>query len=163
LKGSRIDRVVLIGLISSFAFLFVDPLAAGQDFYNVLLQVVSNQGGTAFGQAAYTYLRSFVNLFMGAFGNEVIPTFFSQHGAVLFFAGAVPFALYTYVRRSTGTLLLFFSAVVAGLGYVRIGDQDPLKAIASTTPGLTMALLFVIAFLSIDRVERFLRLRLGLA
>ena len=162
LRGRRIDRVVLIGLISALLFLLVDPLQLGQDFYNVLLQVLSSEGGTAFGQAAYTQLRTFAGFFMNAFGNEVIPTFFSQHGAVLFFAGAVPFALYTYVRRSTATLLLCFSAAVTAVGYVRIGDQDPLKAIASTTPGLAMAVVFVVAFLASDRVERFLRLRLGI-
>jgi hypothetical protein len=162
LKGTRIDKVVVIGFVSALLFLLVDPLQLGQDFYNVLLQILSSEGGTAFGQAAYTQLRAFIGIFMNAFGNESIPTFFSQHGAIIFFAGAVPFALYTYLRRSTATLLLIFSTAVAGLGYVRIGDQDPLKAIASTTPGFAMALLFVIAFLAIDRVERFLRTRLGL-
>jgi hypothetical protein len=162
LKGNKIDRVVLVGVASAFLFLLVDPLLLGQDFYNLLLQVTTSEGGTAVGQAAYTQLRSFIAIFMNAFGNEVIPTFFSQHGAVLFFAGAIPFALYTYVRRSTATLLLFFSAAVAAVGYVRIGDQDPLKAIASTTPGFAIAVFFIIAFLATDRVERFLRLRLGL-
>lgn len=163
LKGTRIDRVVLIGVVSAFLFLLADPLQLGQDFYNLLLQIVSSEGGTAFGQAAYTQLRSFLAVFMNAFGNEVIPTFYSQHGAVIFFAGAVPFALYTYVRRSTATLLLLFSAIVAGVGYVRIGDQDPLKAVASTTPGFAVALVFIVAFLASDRVERFLRLRLGIS
>jgi hypothetical protein len=162
MKGTKIDRVVLIGVVSAFLFLLSDPLLLGQDFYNLLLQVLTSEGGTAVGQAAYTQLRAFVAVFMNALGNNVIPTFFSQHGAVLFFAGAIPFALYTYVRRSTATLLLLFSAAFAAVGYVRIGDQDPLKAIASTTPGFTMALLFIIAFLATDRVERFLRLRLGL-
>jgi hypothetical protein len=163
LKGTKIDRVALIALASTFLFLLADPLQLGQDFYNVLLQILSSEGGTAFGQAAYTQLRSFIAIFSNAFGNEIIPTFYSQHGAVLFFAGAVPFALYTYLRRSTATLLLVFSAVVAGVGYVRIGDQDPLKAIASTTPGLAIAVVFIVGFLAMDRVERFLRLRLGLA
>jgi hypothetical protein len=162
LKGTKIDRVALIAMASAFLFLLADPLQLGQDFYNVLLQILSSQGGTAFGQAAYTQLRTFISIFSNAFGNEIIPTFYSQHGAVLFFAGAVPFALYTYVRRSTATLLLVFSALVAGVGYVRIGDQDPLKAIASTTPGLAMAVVFIVAFLAMDRVERFLRIRLGL-
>jgi hypothetical protein len=162
MKGTRVDRVVLIGLVSALLFLLVDPLQLGQDFYNLLLQILTSEGGTAVGQAAYTQLRSLVAVFMNAFGNNVIPTFFSQHGAVLFFAGAIPFALYTYLRRSTATLLLFFSAAVAAVGYVRIGDQDPLKAIASTTPGFAMAVLFIVAFLTSDRVERFLRLRLGL-
>ncbi|HUH82433.1 MAG TPA: hypothetical protein VLX33_00985, partial [Nitrososphaerales archaeon] len=85
------------------------------------------------------------------------------HGAVLFFAGAVPFALYTYVRKSTATLLLIYCAMIGGLGYVRIGDQDPLKAVASTTPGLAMALVFIALFLGFDRVERFMRNRLALA
>jgi hypothetical protein len=162
LKGTRIDKVILVSVISALVFLLADPLQLGQDFYNLLLQILSSEGGTAFGQAAYSNLRAFVSVFMNAFGNEIVPTFFSQHGAVICFAGAVPFALYTYVRRSTATLLLFYSAVVTAVGYVRIGDQDPLKAIASTTPGFAMAVLFILAFFSIDRVERFLRLRLGL-
>jgi hypothetical protein len=162
LKGSKLDRVVLIGLISGVLFLVVDPLQLGQDFYNILLNILTSQPGTAFGQAAYTDIRAFILFFMNAFGNYIIPTFYSQHGAVIFFAGAIPFALYTYVRRGTATLLLFFSAVVAAVGYVRIGDQDPLKAIASTTPGFAMSILFILLFLTSDRVERFLRLRLGL-
>jgi hypothetical protein len=162
LKGSKIDRVILIALLSGMAFLLVDPLQLGQDFYNLLLNVLTSQPGTAFGQAAYYDIRLFILFFMNIFGNFVIPTFYSQHGAVIFFAGAVPFALYTYVRRGTATLLLFFSAVVAAVGYVRIGDQDPLKAIASTTPGLAMSIVFILLFLGSDRVERFLRLRLGL-
>jgi hypothetical protein len=163
LKGKRVDRVALIGLLSAMVFLLADPLQLGQDFYNILLQVSSSEAGTAFGQAAFTDLRSFLGLFMNALGNESIPTFFSQHGAVLFFAGAVPFGLYTYLRRSTATLLLVFCAAAAGLGYVRIGDQDPLKAIASTTPGFAVAVVFILAFLASDRAERFLRLRLGLS
>jgi hypothetical protein len=162
LRGTKIDKVVLISLISALLFLLADPLQLGQDFYNLLLQILSSEGGTAFGQAAYSNLRSFIQVFMDAFGNEIVPTFFSQHGAVIFFAGAVPFALYTYVRRSTATLLLFFSTMVTAVGYVRIGDQDPLKAIASTTPGFAISVLFILAFFSMDRVERFLRLRLGL-
>ena len=161
-RGIRVDRVVLIGFISAFLFLLADPLQLGQDFYNLLIQVLSSEGGTAFGQAAFTEFRSFIAIFMNAFGNYSVPTFFSQHGAVLFFAGAVPFALYTYVRRSTATLLLIYCAIIGGLGYVRIGDQDPLKAIASTTPGLAMAVLFIIVFLGFDRMERFLRQRLAL-
>lgn len=162
LKGKRIDRVALIGLLSATAFLLADPLQIGQDFYNLLLQVTSSEAGTAFGQAAFTEIRSFLGVFMNALGNESIPTFFAQHGAVLFFAGAVPFGLYTYMRRSTATILLFFCAAAAGLGYVRIGDQDPLKAVASTTPGFAVAVVFILAFLASDRVERFLRLRLSL-
>jgi hypothetical protein len=162
IRGRRIDRIVLIGVISAFLFLLADPLQLGQDFYNLLVQVLSSEGGTAFGQAAFTEFRSFIGVFMNAFGGSAIPTFFSQHGAVLFFAGAVPFALYTYVRRSTATLLLVYCAVIGGLGYVRIGDQDPLKAVASTTPGLAMALVFILVFLGFDRIERFLRQRLAL-
>jgi hypothetical protein len=162
LKGTKFDRVMFIGIVSAIVFLLADPLQLGQDFYNVALELFTAQGGTAVGQAASTEARSFIGIFMSAFGSNAIPTFFSQHGAVLFYAGAVPFALYTYVRRSTGTLLLFFSAVVAAEGYVRIGDQDPLKAIASAAPGLTLAVLFILAFLASDRAERFLRLRLGL-
>jgi hypothetical protein len=162
LKGNRIDRVILIGVASAILFLIADPLQLGQDFYNIVLQILTSQAGTAFGQAAFTDVRLFILYFMNAFGNVVIPTYYSQHGAVIFFAGAVPFALYTYMRRSTATLLLFYSALITGVGYVRIGDQDPLKAIASTTPGLAMAILFILAFLGADRVERFLRTRLGL-
>ena len=161
-KAKRIDRVVLIGFVSAFLFLLADPLQLGQDFYNLLIQVLSSEGGTAFGQAAFTEFRSFIAVFMNAFGNYSVPTFFSQHGAVLFFAGAVPFAVYTYVRKSTATLLLIYCAVVGGLGYVRIGDQDPLKAVASTTPGLALAVVFIAVFLGFDRVERFLRGRLAL-
>jgi hypothetical protein len=162
-RGIKIDRVVVIGVAAGLLFLLADPLAGGQDFYNLLLNVASGQAGTAFGQAAYVDLRAFIEYFMNAFGNEIVPTYFSQHGAVLFFVGAVPFALYTFVRRSTATLLLLFSAVVAGLGYIRIGDQDPTKAIASSTPGFALALLFILTFLASDRVEGFLRLRLGLS
>ena len=162
IRGRRLDRVVLIGFTSAVLFLLADPLQLGQDFYNLCIQVLSSEAGTAFGQAAFTDFRSFIAIFMNAFGTYVIPTFYSQHGAVLFFAGAVPFALYTYVRKSTATLLLIYCAVIGGLGYVRIGDQDPLKAVASTTPGLALALVFILAFLGFDRVERFLRQRLAL-
>ena len=160
-KGPKIDKVVLAGVLTTIVFLAIDPLQLGLDFYNILLQLGSNEPGTAVGQIAWTQLRAFIQYFMNAFGDFIVPTYYSQHGAVLFFVGAVPFALYTYVKKSTATLLLFFSALVAGLGYVRIGDQDPLKAIASTTPGLAMAVLFIVAFLAFDRVERFLRTRLG--
>ena len=162
IRGKRIDRVVLIGFLSAVLFLVVDPLQLGQDFYNLVIQLLSSEGGTAFGQAAFTDFRAFIAVFMNAFGNYSVPTFFSQHGVVLFFAGAVPFALYTYVRKSTATLLLIYCAMIAGLGYVRIGDQDPLKAVASTTPGLAMALVFIALFLGFDRVERFMRSRLAL-
>jgi hypothetical protein len=157
----KFDRVIFIGLASAFIFLIVDPLQIGQDFYNVILLALTSQSGTAFGQSAWFGLRAAVSYFMNAFGYYTTLTFFSQHGAVLFFAGAVPFTLYTYLRRSTATLLMFFCAVLAGVGYVRIGDQDPLKAIASTMPGVTLGVLVILAFLSLDRVERFLRQRLG--
>ena len=160
-KGPRVDRVALLGVIATGVFLILDPFQLGLDAYNFVLQIGSSEPGTAVGQIAYTQVRAFILYFMNAFGNYIVPTFYSQHGAVLFFVGAVPFALYTYVRKSTATLLLFFSAIVGGLGYIRIGDQDPLKAIASTFPGFAMAVLFIALFLSFDRVERFLRTRLG--
>jgi hypothetical protein len=162
-SGSRFkfDKVVFLGMASALVFLIVDPLQVGQDFYNLVLLALTSESGTAFGQSAWVGLRAAVSVFMNAFGDYTTLSYFSQHGAVLFFAGAVPFALYSYLRRSSATLLLFFSAVMAGLGYVRIGDQDPLKAIASTMPGVTMGILIIVAFLSLDRVERFLRLRLG--
>ena len=160
-KGPKIDKVALSGILATLVFLVLDPLQLGLDFYNIVLLLGTSSPGTAVGQVAWTQLRGFIQYFMNAFGDYIVPTYYSQHGAVLFFVGAVPFALYTYVRKSTATLLLFFSAIVGGLGYVRIGDQDPLKAIASTTPGFAMAVLFIVAFLAFDRVERFLRSRLG--
>ena len=160
-KGPKIDRVALAGVLATLVFLVLDPLQLGLDFYNIILLLGSSSPGTAVGQVAWIQFRAFLGYFMNAFGNYIVPTFYSQHGAVLFFVGAVPFALYTYVRKSTATLLLFYAAIVAGLGYVRIGDQDPLKAVASTTPGITIAVLFIVVFLAFDRVERFLRSRLG--
>ncbi|MDA4123957.1 MAG: hypothetical protein OK438_00710 [Thaumarchaeota archaeon] len=162
--GGRIkfDRVVFIGLASAFVFLIVDPLQIGQDFYQLILLGLTSETGTTFGQSALVTVRDSVSHVMSIFGDFSTLSYFAQHGAVFFFVGAVPFALYTYIRKSSATLLLFFSALLSGLGYVRIGDQDPLKAIASTMPGVTIGILVILAFLSLDRVERFLRLRLGI-
>jgi hypothetical protein len=157
----KFDGPILAGLLAAVVFLVADPLQLGQNFYNLILLAFTSESGTAFGQSTYSGVRAFISYFMNAFGNFITSAYYSQHGAVIFFAGAVPFALYTYVRKSSATLLLFFSAALAALGYVRIGDQDPLKAIASTAPGVTVALIFIVFFLSLDRVERFLRLRFG--
>ena len=40
-RGTRIDRVVLIGFFGGILFLLIDPLVAGQDFYNLLLYMAS--------------------------------------------------------------------------------------------------------------------------
>lgn len=159
----RFDRIGFLAFVAVVLFIVVDPLTSGQDFYNLALVALTSEPGTSVGVTSYSGLRGFIGSFMNLFGNYLTPTFFSQHGAVLFYVGAVPFALYNYVRRSTSTFLLLFSSVFASVGYVRIGDQEPLKAIASAMPGISLALLLIAAFLGLNYIEGYFRKRLALS
>lgn len=147
--------------LGGLAFLVVDPLTGGQAFYNLLLVGLTPDKGTAVGVYSWLGFRSFLGQFMSLFGNYLTLSYFSQHGAVVFYIGAVPFVLYTAIRKTMATILALFSALLAGIGFVRIGDQIPQKAIASAMPGITIGLLFLGVFLLLGLTEAYIRKRTG--
>jgi hypothetical protein len=146
------DRNVIAAVFGALAFLIVDPLKVASAFYDILLTVSSNVtiGSTG---ATSNFLRGIIGQSLSAFQSSLTPGFVASHGAALFFLAVVPFVLYTRVGKGTGTILMLFSAVVCGIGFVRIADMVPVETIASITPGLVIGLLLIPPFWAISRLE----------
>ena len=158
---TKFDRIGFLAFLTGFVFLLVDPLTVGQTLYGIASVALTSSTGGSVGSGAYNGLRGFVTGVMDLFGNYVTLGYYSQHGAVLYFAGATPFALYTYIRKSSATFLMLACGLISAVGYVRIGDQLPIKPIASVFPGAVVAVIVIIVFVGFDRIERFLRSRVN--
>jgi hypothetical protein len=158
----KVDRLGIIAFIAVVLFLVTDPLSGGIVFYQLSLFAGTSVGVTAVGTAANNGVESFMNIFMNLFGALKSQVYYSQHGTVLFFAGITPFAIYTRLHKTTATFLALFSAAVAGLGYIRIANQDLdiFKVVASALPGFTIGLLLIGGFFGVNLVEGYLRRRL---
>ena len=158
---AKFDRVGFLAFLAVFVFLIIDPLTVGQTLYGIASVALTSSTGGSVGAGAYNGLRNFVTGIMNLFGNYVTLGYYSQHGAVLYFLGAIPFAMYTYIRKTSATFLMIACALISAVGYVRIGDQLPIKPIASVFPGAVLAVIVIAVFLCFDRIERFLRSRVS--
>jgi hypothetical protein len=158
----KVDRLGIIAFLGAILFLATDPLSGGVVFYQLSLFAGTSVGGTAVGTIANNSVEGFMNIFMNLFGALKSQTYLSQHGTVLFFAGAVPFAIYTRLHKTTATFLALFSAAVAGLGFIRIANQDLdiFKVVASVVPGFTIGLLLIAGFAAVNLAEGYFRKRL---
>jgi hypothetical protein len=159
-KGGRIklDRVGFFVFAAMILFLAADPLSLGGVFYDWLLSVSTGEQQLAASVHLSTAVRQIITRSFQLFGTEGFSrTYFAQHGASLFYVGAVPFALYNKLSKSTGTILLMFCAVTSAFGFVRIGDLFPPKAVASTMPGVLLAFLPIAAFLVLSITESRIR------
>jgi hypothetical protein len=163
-KGGKIklDRLGILAFVAVIFFLVADPLTGGVIFYQFALFAGTSIGITAVGTAANNGVEAFMNIFMNLFGSFKSQTFFSQHGTVMFFAGAIPFALYTRLNKTTATFLGLFCAMIAGLGFIRIANQDLdlFKVIASVFPGAAIGMVIIAVFLGANYAEGYLRNRL---
>jgi len=158
---AKFDKIGFLAFVAAFVFLLVDPLTVGQTLYGIASVALTSSTGGSIGTGAYNGLRDFVTGIMNLFGNYLTLGYYSQHGAVLYFVGAIPFALYKYIRKSSATFLMIACALISAVGYVRIGDQLPIKPIASFFPGAVLAVIVILVFLGFDQIERFLRSRVN--
>ena len=109
-KGSlSVDRT-LLGIAGAIAFLIVDPLNIATTFYELLLIISSNVGIGASGPT-YEFLRAIIGQGLNLFQSSLTSGYVASHGAAVFFVSAVPFILYSKVRKGTSTILLLFSAI----------------------------------------------------
>jgi hypothetical protein len=161
----KIDRAGILAFLGVVFFLLADPLTGGQIFYQISLFLGTSVGGTPIGSQANNVVEGFMNNFMTLFGTLKTQAYLAQHGTVLYFAGAVPFAFYSRLRKTTATFLALGSAAVAGLGYIRIANQDLdiFKVLASFVPGVLIGLLVVLLFVGASSLEDYLRKRLALS
>ncbi len=159
-SGVKVDRLAIVIAIGLVTLLLLDPLTNGIIFHEFLLLFTFGQ---AQGQAALStdFLGGFLFNIGDAFGNLASQWYFIQRGLILYFAGAVAFVLSPKLQKTTGTILLLFSAVVAGNGIVRVADMIPMKTMASTIPGFMTALLVVPMFIMLSSLERFVRKRIS--
>ncbi|HZW84699.1 MAG TPA: hypothetical protein VFE91_02200 [Nitrososphaerales archaeon] len=158
--GVNFDRIAIVGTLAAALLLLLDPLTNGLIFHELVLTLTS---GPSQGDAAQTF--NFVGGLLfnigNAFGSLASLWYFIQRGLVLYFAGAVVFVLAPKMQKTTGTILLLFSALLAGDGIVRVADMIPLKTMASTIPGFMAALMLIPIFLSFSLIEEVIRKRLS--
>jgi len=154
-----LDKYVLAAIAAVIAFAIADPLNVGNDVYDLLLTVTSsvNIGSTG---PTYQFLRNLIGQPTAFFQSYLTTGYVASHGAVLFFAAAVPFIAYSRVGKGTGTLLMLFSAVGCGIGFIRIADMVPMETIASIAPGVFLGLLILPVLFVLSRLESAIRYRL---
>ena len=157
----KLDIITIVGIAGAVLFLLIDPLRLGDSFYNsVLAQTTSVSVGT--GAQSVGAARSFIGIAMDFFGSayNVSLTYYAQHGAAFFYFGAVPLALYAGLKKSTATTLALFASFVSGLGFVRIADMLPTKAIASVVPGVALGVGVSLLFLGMNYFEAGMKKRM---
>ncbi|MDA4126819.1 MAG: hypothetical protein OK452_06425 [Thaumarchaeota archaeon] len=157
----KVDRIGALAFVALVFFLATDPLTLGRTFYGIVLNLTTNESGGSAGLVAQETVRVVLGNVMDFFGRFITPFFYSSHGAVLFYVGAIPFAVFPRLRKTTATFLLLFSAAAASVGFIRVADLNAIEALDSATPGITLGLLFLLLFLAIGLGESSLRKLLG--
>jgi hypothetical protein len=153
----KLDRVGLIAIVGLLAFLVTDPLSLGLDFYGLLQNLMTSESGGIPGLAAQETVRGALGTVMDFFGRFISPFYYSSHGAVMFYVGAVPFAIFSRLKNTTATVLLFFCSFAASLGFIRVADLNPAESLASPSPGILLGLGVMIAFLLLSMGESRIR------
>ena len=141
-----------MAFIGVIAFIAIDPLTIGQDFYQVLVTFTTNEQAPSGGLASQN-TRGILGNVMNVFGHSISSSFYSSHGSVLFFLSAVPFAIFSMVRKSSATFLLLFAAFAAPLGFLRVADLNPTESMASAIPGLVLGLGVIVVFVVASFIE----------
>jgi hypothetical protein len=153
---SKIDTLGLAGFASVVLFFILDPLRLGDVFGQYALYNFTGETNGVGAQASGG-IRNLIGSSMTLFGDYITQGYFAQHGAALFYVGAIPFALYSKVGKTTSTLLGLFAAFIAGSGFVRIADMVPIKSVASVLPGVAVGFGILVLFYLINIGETTLR------
>lgn len=156
----KLDYAGFFAFVAAGIFVLIDPANLGNLFSQLILVNVSGVPTSGAGGQTYEGVRNIIGTFMNLFGDNVTVNYYSQHGAAAFFAGAVPFALYHKLGKSTSTFLALFCAYLSGTGFVRIADMIPLKAIASVVPGVALGGVIILLFIAVGLVEAIIRKKL---
>ena len=142
----KVDRIGVLAFIGVITFIAIDPLSIGQAFFELVLTFATNVSAPT-GAIANENTRGILGSVMNVFGHNISAYFYSSHGSVLFFLAALPFAVFSMVRKSTSTFLLLFTAFVAPIGFLRVADLNPTESMASAIPGIVLGVGVIIVFL----------------
>jgi len=152
-KGKmKIDRIGILAFIGVITFIAIDPLTIGQSFYQLVVTFTTSDSAPT-GAVADQGTRGILGTVMDVFGHSISNAFYSSHGTVLYFLSALPFALFSKVRKSTATFLLLFSGFAAPLGFIRVADLNPTESMASAIPGIVLGLGVVVGFVVASFIE----------
>ncbi|MEM0117540.1 MAG: hypothetical protein QXV32_03760 [Conexivisphaerales archaeon] len=154
---SKLDFIGFFAFVGAGLFILVDPGNLGNLFSQLVLATLSGVPTLGAGGQTYEGIRHIIGTFMQLFGDNATVNYYSQHGAAAFYAGVIPFALFSRLGKSSATFLALFSAYVAGTGFVRISDMIPLKAMASVIPGVALGAVILIIFVGLGLLEWFIR------
>jgi hypothetical protein len=154
---SKLDFLGFFAFVGAGLFVLIDPGNLGNLFSQLALVNLSGVPTLGAGGQTYEGIRHIIGTFMELFGDNATINYYSQHGAAAFYAGAIPFALFSRLGKSTATFLALFSAYVAGTGFVRISDMIPLKAMASIIPGVALGAVILLVFFAIGLLETLIR------
>jgi hypothetical protein len=154
---SKLDFLGFFAFVGTGLFILIDPGNLGNLFSQLALVNLSGVPPLGAGGQTYEGIRHIIGTFMHLFGDDATINYYSQHGAAAFYAGAIPFALFSRLGKSTATFLALFSAYVAGTGFVRISDMIPLKAMASVIPGVALGAVILLVFIAIGVLELLIR------
>jgi len=152
----KIDRVGILAFIGVIVFIAIDPLTLGNAFWQFFVTFTTNVSAPT-GSLAAQSTRGVLGPVMNDFGYNVSAYFYSSHGSVLFFLTVLPFALFSKVRKSTGTFLLLFTALIAPIGFLRVADLNPTESMASAIPGLALGLGVIVVVLVASFIESRIR------
>ncbi|MDA4127901.1 MAG: hypothetical protein OK422_00315 [Thaumarchaeota archaeon] len=153
----KLDRVGVLAFAGLVVYVATDPLTLGKIFYGLVLNIATSESGGASGLVLQETIRLFLGQTMSFFGNNVSNLYLMSHGAVLFYAAAVPFAVFSRVGKTTSTFLLLFSSFAASVGFIRTADLNPIESLASALPGIALGLFLAGLFLLASLAEARLR------
>jgi hypothetical protein len=153
----KLDKIGLLAFLGIVFFLATDTLNLGQTFYAIFLNLTTSEGGGIVGRQTEVGFRNFLEQMMFLFGRFVSTNFYSSHGATLYFFAALPFVIYSKLRKTSATLLLLFSSFGATVGFIRVADLNAAEALASAPPGLAMGLLAIPVLVILSVLETRIR------
>jgi hypothetical protein len=161
-RGPKLDKTGIVAILIIGFIILVDPLTSGLIFYEFILLFMTDLGPVfEVSLAGWSYIRAFLYNIGGAFGGWVSQNYGISSGIMLYFTGAIPFCLFPRMKKSTGTVLLFFSAFCVAQGGIRIADMIALKTVASSIPGIVSGSLFAGLFGFMSVVENVIRTKIS--
>jgi len=154
--GPKLEKTDLAVISGIGLFLLADPLLLGQFTYQGLLLFFGN---FTFGGAYLSSLslKGFIYGVGSFLGGSVNNTYLMSAGKMLYFSGLVPLAYLRRMGRTTTSIVALLSALIIGDGGVRVGEMTPDKTIIAVVPGLFVGFAFLIIFLGLASLEKYVR------
>jgi hypothetical protein len=158
-EGLKLSKLGFAAFMVVFFFVLIDPITNGIIFYEFILLFTVGPG-LENAYASWSLVREFLYASAQMLGAGITSVYWVSSGIMFYYAGVMPVCLFAKLKRGTATLLLMLSAFMASQGMIRVADMIPLKAFASTIPGIMIGFFFAFVFYLMSLLEGVLEKRL---